>query len=625
MHTHNSVRRTDLDLLRSLAILFVLGYHFRWAGFQNGFLGVDIFFVLSGFLMCRTVGSGLRQGDFCLRDFYFRRASRILPAMYFMVAAVFLAVILFLGIKAYDYGRSASTSLLFVSNVHYYMLSGYFSPKSELNFLLHTWSLSIEVQFYIILPLVLAPLRHFRRNTSSSSLWLLFLGFGSFILMLFMRRGDPAAAFYLLPARIWEFMAGGLAWSLSQGARQHGKGLLSKSVFWGMVAILLLCVSDLVPLDSGSWPNWGTLLVVGATATAIMVGPGLKVIGSPFLKFLAQRSYSLYLWHWPLLVLANYFGLFGSPLEKTAILVISLVMAHLSYQLIELRAGQLRARGALSALAATVISTVSLTVLMRLELKRGHPEGLWDFMYLYAAKSSPSQFGFDRSHVRYHQDTTGFTPATLFARVPGKRNYLLIGDCYAAMFSPTLRNAADSRNANLIQLTADDTFPTPRAPSIYPGPRDFMSHVFHTVIPQNRERIDGVVIMANYAAYSRAQLQGYLADNAAYFGKLGLPVVYVGQTDSYSIEGPVSAWLEQRYGIAVNGYLNLDRRRANRFLISVLGQGKYIDLIGQQRISLSDGRSAALYDTEHYSTFGTEQYRDLLKRAFGDTGGVEKK
>src|SRR5690606_3203411 len=205
--------RNDLDFLRALAIISVVGYHLQIPYFNNGYVGVDIFFVLSGFLMATNIFSRLKDNSFQLYSFYLSRAKRIFPVYYLVLLTFLLLIFLFFDIKLYEYNLSAISSALFTSNFHYYLLSGYFQPKSELNLLLHTWSLSLDIQYYLICPYILIFIYRCR-VISKNGIWFMYILF-SIGCMWILQRSDHALNFYMLPSRLWEFLTGGIIFSLS--------------------------------------------------------------------------------------------------------------------------------------------------------------------------------------------------------------------------------------------------------------------------------------------------------------------------------------------------------------------------------------------------------------------------
>ena len=204
--------RKDINGLRALAVVAVLLFHFDVPWMTGGFVGVDVFFVISGFLMTAIIFDGMRQGRFSLLNFYVARANRIIPALAVLCGSMLLFGWFYLTpLDFAKLGKHVASSMLFISNAVYWREAGYFDTASHGKWLLHTWSLSIEWQFYLLYPLVLVGLRRFFRLQTVRFLVLLgaLLGFLFCVLTTFM---DARASFFLLPSRAWELLLGGVAY-----------------------------------------------------------------------------------------------------------------------------------------------------------------------------------------------------------------------------------------------------------------------------------------------------------------------------------------------------------------------------------------------------------------------------
>lgn len=218
LHTTNF--RRDINGLRAWAVVSVVLYHFGVLGFTGGFVGVDIFFVISGFLMTQIIVRGLQTDNFSILAFYLARAKRIVPAL-----LVLCAVLLVMGwfvLPAPDYkplGMHVLTSLLFVSNIQYWREAGYFDAASHDKWLLHTWSLSVEWQFYLLFPILLALLWRLYPGPRNTARLLLLLLIASLVLSVWLTLKKPEAAFFLLPTRAWEMLTGGLVALTGGGLR----------------------------------------------------------------------------------------------------------------------------------------------------------------------------------------------------------------------------------------------------------------------------------------------------------------------------------------------------------------------------------------------------------------------
>jgi peptidoglycan/LPS O-acetylase OafA/YrhL len=298
--------RPDIDGLRAIAVLGVVLYHFGIGPLRGGFIGVDIFFVISGYLITGIIHRDIQRGAFSFAKFYERRVRRIFPALFAVLAACLLAgPFLLLPSDLATLGKSALASLSFGSNVLFWRTSGYFDFSSELNPLLHLWSLSVEEQFYIALPVALLWARRCAGGRLRAVL--LFGAAVSLAACLAVQPLRPSAVFYLAPFRAWELLAGGL---LAVGAapaipvRWH-RELLSA------FALLLLGASLVMIAAGDSFPGWRAIVPVLATAALLHAGAhGTSVARRALefkpLAFVGTISYSLYLWHWPFLVYAKY-------------------------------------------------------------------------------------------------------------------------------------------------------------------------------------------------------------------------------------------------------------------------------------------------------------------------------
>lgn len=608
--------RYDIAFLRCLAIVFVVFYHLQIPFFASGFLGVDVFFVLSGYLMTQIIVRDLRRKRFHVWSFYKRRMNRIFPVFFFVLLFFLLLIWAGIGIKLYDYSRFAVSSALFVSNFYYYLQVGYFQPGSELNFLLHTWSLSIEMQFYVLFPLLLWGLfRFWGKRINTIVFFLCGLAILSF-LSLFLSE-DSSFRFFMFHTRLWEFLAGSLAFFMRIRLTKTLPSAIRNRL--AAVCMVLVLVSPFLWQGGiiGAWPSGITLLPVLATAGQLLFFDSRRAYKWPGVRFLADRSYGLYLWHWPFIVIAHYFGVFERLDVKVGITVSSVLLASGSYLLLEKRS---RAFSSLRVAAACVLITAccylgTMTGLYHRILPEDQHR-LFHFLYDYRRTSTAEQYGFQKSHLLYKEEASVFDKNVLQQLSDQDSNYLLIGDCHAGMFSSTFKDIARKRGVHLIQATMDETFPAPISSSAFHGPDSLMRYLFTDYLPQHADRIDKVILMANYAGYSKMQLEKLLKANQEYFAQLGIPIVYIGQTEKYRIEYPVAEFMKQRYGIPVDRFKRSVPYQANQYMLNSSLVPQYVDVFQCPGcVSWGDGR-AYMYDQEHFSTFGTDQLGGTLERVF---------
>jgi peptidoglycan/LPS O-acetylase OafA/YrhL len=321
--------RPDINGLRAVAVIAVVLFHFGVPGFKGGFIGVDVFFVISGYLMMQILHSRMLEGDdsYSAMDFYRARARRILPALLALVAVLLLLGGLFLIPGDYEeLGRSTASALLFVSNIVFWRQSGYFDSASHHNWLLHTWSLSVEWQFYLFLPLLFLALRRYK-NGRYIRPCLFVLAAISLALSIAASPFRPAAAFYLLPTRCWELFAGAFAFFYRGRLRAHP--LLDFAVLSAIGACTWLYSSTL------SFPSYWAAIPVLATAVLLASGSSNRLLAARPMQFLGEISYSLYLWHWPLAVAAAYLQIMLTPVNTAICISLAVALGYLSYRLVE--------------------------------------------------------------------------------------------------------------------------------------------------------------------------------------------------------------------------------------------------------------------------------------------------
>ncbi|MFZ1743075.1 MAG: acyltransferase family protein [Pontixanthobacter sp.] len=326
--------RPDIDGLRALAVVPVLLFHAHVAGFGGGFVGVDIFFVISGYLITGIIAREINAGSFSIINFYERRARRILPALFAVVAFVLIAGSwLYLPGDFEGVPRSALAALGFLANVWFFMQAGYFQTAAETMPLLHTWSLGVEEQFYIGFPLMLMVIAKFAPRLRLASV--VALALISFIWAVTKQANSDGFAFYLLPPRAWELMVGAL---LALGAIPPVRNRILSELL-GLTGLAAIVAATLLYSKGTIFPGIAALPPVLGAALLIHCGP--QTIVSRMLAMKAPVaiglvSYSLYLWHWPLIVLSEYAQDEKlSPLQSAAFIALSFAIAWLSWRFIE--------------------------------------------------------------------------------------------------------------------------------------------------------------------------------------------------------------------------------------------------------------------------------------------------
>lgn len=349
--------RADIDGLRGIAVLAVVAFHFDLLPLAGGFVGVDMFFVVSGFLITGFIVDELDRDRFSILAFYERRIRRLFPALFVVLATTLgLGALLLLPTDLVALGKSTLSMLLFLSNAWFWRNEGYFDSPLSGEPLLHTWSLAAEEQFYLVYPLLLMLLSY--RWRQQRSVVIAMLGGVSLALCVALQAHAPIATFYLSPARGWEFALGGL---LALGAFAAPKTQVGRETLaWSGIA--LLAASFLLIEASPRFPGWLALAPVIGTALLVHAGSaGPSVVRSalcwPPMVWVGLVSYSLYLWHWPALLFVE--TLRGpaplDPASRWGLAAAVLGLAALSHRWVEQpvrRRAQLATRSALFGFAA---------------------------------------------------------------------------------------------------------------------------------------------------------------------------------------------------------------------------------------------------------------------------------
>ena len=320
----------------------VVLYHFGMPGVAGGFQGVDVFFVISGYLMTGLVVSGLEKSGlaYSVVDFYLARARRIIPAL--VVLCMSLVLMGWWVLPAPDYRKladHASLSMLFLSNLKYMHEAGYFDALSHEKWLLHTWSLSVEWQFYLAFPILMKLLWRIK-PTVRFLLWICVVAaLGSLVACIWLTTQDASKAFYLLPTRAWEMLSGGLvflAMTIQKDSAQ-AKFMSKMGPNLNLIGFVFILGGMWVFSGNDPWPGWGALVPV-AGASLILLARREDSIFTRHVVFqwLGNRSYSIYLWHWPFVVVLNYMELQASLVWGVCGVLVSLVMGAFSYRWVEI-------------------------------------------------------------------------------------------------------------------------------------------------------------------------------------------------------------------------------------------------------------------------------------------------
>jgi peptidoglycan/LPS O-acetylase OafA/YrhL len=493
--------RSDIDGLRAVAVMSVIFFHYSIGNvFTGGYVGVDIFFVISGYLITSIIYSDITRGTYSIADFYHRRVRRIFPAL-FAVFAACLAVSFWMNFpsETRDIGKSIAASIFFISNILFYTSSSYFDHKMELNPVLHTWSLSVEEQFYVLFPILVYSMRTLTHK--KRLLVLLFFALASFAASAVQVYREPTAAFYLVHFRAWELLIGSLLalkafpaiakpWQIES---LSGLGL-------ALIAAGLIFYSKSTP-----FPGLAALLPCAGAAAIIYAG-GLRktfvsrLLGLPPVRFIGLISYSLYLWHWPLWV---YTRLHSEPtglLEKLIVMAIGIFLATLSWWFVErpFRKApyRLSVKGALIAASASMASVAALAFFIgTLSSHFWHLPNRVEKILAYTDASKHSE----ETRVGTCFLTSEYNSFEFYKKDEclnlsnEKKNILIVGDSHAAHLWPGFQTVYPQ--INFIQATASGCKPIIGAT----GDKrctDMMDYIFNVFLPENH--VDAVILSGRW-------------------------------------------------------------------------------------------------------------------------------
>jgi peptidoglycan/LPS O-acetylase OafA/YrhL len=460
--SHQIKYRPDLDGLRAVAVLSVIAYHLSNKALPGGYLGVDIFFALSGYLITKVIWREALTGSFSIARFYERRIRRIMPALVGLLLVVSACgIALLLPIDLMGYAKSAFATLAFVANVYFWRDTNYFSQLAEEKPLLHVWSLGVEEQFYIIFPLLVLLCIRWRRSALLPLVYTLVL-FSLAANTLAMHLGAAGPAFFLIPTRAWELGAGALL-ALLPPARittpwlRHALALLAAAFL-----IVGLCSNQTSLSLGGEIPN--PLLVVLGTCLAMHLGNAggswlTRGLSMSVPVWIGLISYSLYLWHWPILVFTRYYLVRPlSPVETIAAVALMFALATLSWRYVERpfrdRAMPIRKVLAWVASGCVVVAIASVAILAG----KGFPSRLnAEAARINSAVGTEYRCGMG-DYIAF--GASRGCVMSLPSRNPADATVALVGDSQAQMYAPIVTSILQADKREGLLVPANGCLPT---------------------------------------------------------------------------------------------------------------------------------------------------------------------
>jgi len=627
----NTGYHREIDGLRAIAVLVIVFFHLKLPGFTGGFIGVDVFFVVSGFLITRIIVAGLETGQFSFREFYTRRVTRIIPALACTVGAVMLCALYLQQPQALEHTAQQSIyALLSVSNLFFWSEANYWAPSAESFALLHTWSLGVEEQFYLVYPLMLVAAHRLGGLRGVVILLLLTLFAGVYASEV-AARSHPEAAFYFTPLRFYEFALGGLGTVLEARLQWLRKSpwLSGAVTLSGVFLIVVSAVyfNRLMPLPGLLMlaPLSGTLLIIMAGSSPI----AQLVLSNPVMSWVGKVSYSLYLVHWPIIVFYRQdYNAHPAYWQLAILLAAILVAAELLNRLVERRFrlsrdGNLTVGGmpTRSALGYTAAAVLLITLVAGASIVTGG----WPGRLPAAAQELMAiDVRVDRkARKRYLEENC--TPAgDVFCgeRIPGKRTILLLADSRGTDLYIALREAYPE--ANVMVAYAAGCPPT--------FARTLGERRFFDECPEfNQARLqaaldapaDDVIFLAAELAVQREQA---LLDTVRRLRAAGKTVFLLGEFSIISNTNPID--------IAIGSLRFGDDNYLERFLVAEPFRldGEYADKVnalggvyvsnkplfydGQYHLQDRETGELLTEDGIHLSTFGAKKFGQYLRAKY---------
>jgi peptidoglycan/LPS O-acetylase OafA/YrhL len=508
--------RADIDGLRAVAVLLVFAYHLGTARVSGGYIGVDVFFVISGYLIGTIILCEIDAGRFSLLSFYERRVRRILPALFVTLAVcAVLAYRLFLPAELDEFAKSFLAATFSVSNIFFYQQSGYFEGAAAMKPLLHTWSLAVEEQFYIFLPLFLLGLRQFA--SLGRRVIVLSVAVISFLISAWGAFHSPDAAFYLAHTRAWELLLGTL---IALDLLPHCASALSRNV-WSAAGLAMILFSAGFYQKTTPFP--GLAAAVPCLGAALIIAAGrdgtslvAKALSLRPIVFIGTISYSLYLWHWPLIVFQGASGLLVRGLSprnsKLAVLAIAFVVATVSWRFVErpFRDSHKRLQRnrlfQIASAAALLLTVFGLSVVTAHGFPSRYPsEAVRVASFLENGDATTeAQYRVGSCFLTSRDPNATFARDACLKYDPFKRNELLIGDSHAAQLWFGLSSVF--KQTNFMQATASGCKPTLEQPlGADHRCADLMNYVFDDYL--GKYHVDAVLIAARWDRADIPRLQ----------------------------------------------------------------------------------------------------------------------
>jgi peptidoglycan/LPS O-acetylase OafA/YrhL len=501
-----------VDGLRAIAVLAVIGYHIGLPGFSGGFVGVDVFFTISGFLIVGQIVDQLNRGTFSLPQFFARRILRLFPLLFIVILATCMvgALVVAMPAEYLELGRSAAYAALMISNQHFWATQDYFDAAAATKPLLHTWSLGVEAQFYLVAPLLiwacwrLSPVR--RRPAVAFPA--VAIGLVSLAACMRFTTAENNAAFFLMPFRAWEFLAGAAVLRLLPWAKTWPARVINSA---GLAGLLLIVAGATFYTTALPYPSWRAVMPVLGAMLLILAGSATvnslphRVLSLRPLVALGLVSYGWYLWHWPILAFyrMSSFGQTSLAVETLLGGVLSLGLAAITYAAVERPVARIKGPFVRRYSGVTTFAGLFLAGLVALP-------GVWLWKVEYPRVQQALKPVDWPSKTTLNPDADVCivrTDATLSSNCdlsPSKVRGILIGDSHSRESYKVLANAAAEADVKLVTMSASGCLPVFGKDVLYIGENQGCDKAWN----KNRHtletlpgRLDFAIVQASWSIY----------------------------------------------------------------------------------------------------------------------------
>ncbi|MBI5950517.1 MAG: acyltransferase [Chloroflexi bacterium] len=655
--------RKDIDGLRAISVLAVLFNHAGISWFSGGYIGVDIFFVISGYLITSIIFREIQSNQFSLIRFYERRIRRILPALLGLLVFTVTACAMLYDHdteKFKEFGKSVIATALFVSNINFWKEAGYFSAPSQLKPLLHTWSLAVEEQFYILYPLFMFAIYRYAKKMAPFILTgVAILSFGFAV---YTTLNNPSTAFYLFHLRAWELLIGGML-ALNFFPTELGK---KYSNLIGFMGLALTTVPIFLYTKSTAFPGLAALAPVLGAVLILFSGMDGKSLVARFLSisplvFIGQISYSLYLWHWPLVIFVKYYKITPlTPIELGLLILMIILISALSWHFVEtpFRSKQF--------LSTKQIFTFGASTMVLMLMAGVTVYGLNDFLSVVSGREPANEnkkgevWKLTKCNINYTDNPTALTPCDIGekSKIP---SFMIMGDSHSPSYGKAIHTSAVKNNISGLLTYAQmcptllDMAPVPRRGDV---PCVKYNHMAISFIQEHPE-IKTVILAARWTLWLEESgygdlEQGYEGYHVVdtinesppdasneYLFTLGLErtikaltkmdrqVVIIAPLPEIGYDVPSANYVANRTGRDINALIAptldeyLSRNQRTFAILEAFKQEYGIQLIEPWKMLCVDGKCRVavngipLYgDDDHLSIFGSELISPIFDPLF---------